>query len=270
MTKVSIIMAVLNGEAWIQEAIDSVRHQTFSDWELIVVDNGSSDETLSIVGAVQDSRILVVSKIEPGVSIARNHGLELANGAYICFLDCDDRLPAESLQARLQVFEKHPSCIVVDGRVDTYSDDFQTMISRWEPKTGGEPFKSMLELSSDYFRGITWMIDRRAVGNNRFREDMAHGEDFVFIIDVLSGGGKHCVTEQTVYDIRKRRGSATANLEGISRGYDQMFEHHKQYPLFSSARHIYIRRVRRILFRSYLKKMNLYQALRHWIKWTFR
>ncbi|MBI1266075.1 MAG: glycosyltransferase [Cryomorphaceae bacterium] len=270
MTKVSIIMAVLNGEAWIQEAIDSVLNQTMADWELIVVDNGSSDSTQDIARAPGDPRIIVVTEPQRGVSYARNRGLEMARGAYICFLDSDDRLPRNSLQVRLDVFENRPHCTVVDGRVDTYHSTFQTIVSHWEPKHNGQPLSSMLALSSDYFRGITWMIDRRALGSIRFREDMAHGEDFIFIIDILSSGGQHSATTQTIYDIRKREGSAMSDLDGISLGYDQMLEHHEQHPLFQPVRSLYIRRVRRILFRSYLKKMNLYQALRHWLKWTLK
>jgi teichuronic acid biosynthesis glycosyltransferase TuaG len=270
MTKVSIIMAVLNGEAWIQEAIDSVLNQTMADWELIVVDNGSSDRTQDIACALGDPRIIVVTEQQRGVSHARNRGLDMVRGAYICFLDSDDRLPKNSLQARLKVFENQPHCTVADGSVNTYHNTFKTIDSRWEPKNGGQPLPSMLALSSDYFRGITWMIDRSAIGNIRFREDMAHGEDFIFIIDVLSRGGQYSVTSETTYDIRKREGSAMSDLDGISLGYDQMLDHHEQHPLFQPARSLYIRRVRRILFRSYLKKMNLYQALRHWLKWTLK
>lgn len=106
---ISIIMPCLNGEQHIQMAIDSVLAQTLKDFELIVVDNGSTDHTPEILGAVNDPRLRVFVLSKRGVSYARNRGLREARGAFIAFLDSDDTWSAEFL-------EKMYSALIVDPR----------------------------------------------------------------------------------------------------------------------------------------------------------
>lgn len=98
MPLISIIMPCLNGAEHIQTAIDSVLAQTFGDYELIVVDNGSTDRTPEILAAVNDPRLKVLSWGERGVSLARNLGLREARGSMIAFLDSDDTWNAEFLE----------------------------------------------------------------------------------------------------------------------------------------------------------------------------
>ena len=95
---ISVIMPCLNGEQHIQAAIDSVLAQTFDDFELIVVDNGSTDRTSEILGSVNDPRLRVLALPERGVSRARNRGLREARGTFIAFLDSDDTWSAEFLE----------------------------------------------------------------------------------------------------------------------------------------------------------------------------
>jgi len=95
---VSVIMPCLNSEWHIQTAISSVLAQTFNDFELIVVDNGSTDRTPEILGAVNDPRLRVFNLPERGVSRARNLGLLKARGSFIAFLDSDDTWNAHFLE----------------------------------------------------------------------------------------------------------------------------------------------------------------------------
>lgn len=89
---VSIIMPAYNVDEYIEESIRSIQAQTYPNWELIVVNDGSTDTTQAVVErlASQDSRIRLVTQPNGGVSRARNRGLELARGEYISFLDGDD------------------------------------------------------------------------------------------------------------------------------------------------------------------------------------
>ena len=91
-------MPCLNGERHIQAAIDSVLAQTFDDFELIVVDNGSTDRTPEILDAIDDPRIRVLTLAERGVSLARNSGLRSARGNFVAFLDSDDTWSATFLE----------------------------------------------------------------------------------------------------------------------------------------------------------------------------
>lgn len=98
LPQVSVIMPCLNGEQTIRAAVDSALAQSLDDFELIVVDNGSTDRTREILGSVDDPRLRVLTLPERGVSRARNLGLREARGAFIAFLDSDDSWSPEFLE----------------------------------------------------------------------------------------------------------------------------------------------------------------------------
>lgn len=112
---VSILMPAYNGEKFIQQAIESVLAQTHQNWELIVVDDGSTDSTAKIVTAFKDPRILYVYQENQGQAAALNHGLDLARGDYITTLDVDDWFTPHSLRDRVLYLEAHPQYDVVYG-----------------------------------------------------------------------------------------------------------------------------------------------------------
>ena len=90
--KISVILSAYNEEKFIRKAIESVINQTLKDIEIIIINDGSTDSTLSIINgyANEDSRIVVVDQENIGLGAARNKGMKMANGEYITFLDGDD------------------------------------------------------------------------------------------------------------------------------------------------------------------------------------
>lgn len=118
MPLVSVIMPVYNGEHFITEAIDSVLAQTLSDWELIVVDDGSTDETPEVLKRYVDPRILTIRQENKGEGGARNTGLDIAHGVFIGFLDADDLYLPNSLADFVTYFIAHPEVGVL------YSDGY--------------------------------------------------------------------------------------------------------------------------------------------------
>ena len=114
-TLVSIIMPAYNGEAYIAQAIDSVRAQQYENWELIVVDDGSTDTTAQIVSAYEDPRIHLNYQENRGQAAALNHGLDRASGEFITTLDVDDWLTPNSLLDRVRFLEQHPEFGAVYG-----------------------------------------------------------------------------------------------------------------------------------------------------------
>lgn len=95
---VSVIVPAYNVEPYIRRCVESLIHQTLSDIEIIVVDDGSTDRTATIVRSIADPRIRLLSKANGGVSSARNAGLDVARGQFIQFLDGDDWIEADALQ----------------------------------------------------------------------------------------------------------------------------------------------------------------------------
>lgn len=113
MPKISVIIPAYNAERTIKETITTVQKQTFQDFELIVINDGSKDRTLEIVQSIKDERIKVFSYENGGVSTARNRGISRANGEYIAFLDADDLWTSDKLELQLAAFKKNPKAGVV-------------------------------------------------------------------------------------------------------------------------------------------------------------
>jgi glycosyltransferase involved in cell wall biosynthesis len=105
---VSVIIATHNFGQYIEEAVNSVLSQGVADLECIVVDDGSTDDTCQRLMRIQDSRLRVIRLEKVGVGAARNHGLEVATGKYIAFLDADDRWCPTKLQRQIAVLESEP------------------------------------------------------------------------------------------------------------------------------------------------------------------
>ena len=108
MPTISVVIPAYNAEHTILDTIKSVQQQTFSDYEIIVINDGSEDRTLELVEQVEDSRVKVFSYSNGGLSTARNRGIARATGEYITFLDADDLWTPDKLEAQLAALQKHP------------------------------------------------------------------------------------------------------------------------------------------------------------------
>lgn len=110
---ISIIIPTFNRREFLVRAIRSVVEQTFQNWELIVVDDGSSDESQQSVQRFRDKRIHYIFQKHCGVSSARNTGIRLARFPWICFLDSDDHWQPDKLQRQVEELERHPNYQVI-------------------------------------------------------------------------------------------------------------------------------------------------------------
>ncbi len=118
MPTVSVVIPLYNSEKTIQSSIDSVLNQTFSDFELIIINDGSTDQSLDIVKAFQDKRLHILSFQNSGAAAARNRGIANAKGHYIAFLDADDLWTPDKLIDQVSAFKKNPDT----GLVYSWSD----------------------------------------------------------------------------------------------------------------------------------------------------
>src|SRR5438874_12024057 len=106
--RVSVIIPTFNGSALLGESIASVLAQTYQDFELIVVDDGSTDNTSGVVASFATKQIRYIHQVNRGVGAARNTGAKAANGELLVFLDHDDLLLPDCLQMRTAFFDEHP------------------------------------------------------------------------------------------------------------------------------------------------------------------
>jgi glycosyltransferase involved in cell wall biosynthesis len=120
--KVSVVMPVYNGELYLREAIDSILNQTFSDFELIVMDDGSTDGSVEIVRTYADPRIrFIANPVNQGVRFIANQLNQLAQAEYIARMDCDDISLPQRLAKQVEYLDRHPDVAVV-GAQSIYID----------------------------------------------------------------------------------------------------------------------------------------------------
>ena len=144
---ISIIMPAYNAQKYIKESIDSVLNQSFENFELIIINDGSKDNTEHIIKEYQDQRIVLISQKNGGVSNARNAGLKLAKGKYITFLDADDTFPKDSLKSRFEYLESNSKIDLVDGIVEVKDENLQKTIRKYEPYYEGKLLPELLKLN---------------------------------------------------------------------------------------------------------------------------
>ena len=109
---ISVIIPLYNKEDYISTSIKSIFKQSYNDYEIIVVNDGSTDKSVDIVKAFNDERIRIINQKNAGVAAARNKGIEEAKGEYIAFLDADDEWKEDYLATQMELAEKYPQCDV--------------------------------------------------------------------------------------------------------------------------------------------------------------
>lgn len=120
---VSIVVPAWNAGRWLEETLNSALGQTWPAIEIIVVDDGSTDDTLDIARRFESPRVRVVTQVNAGASAARNHGLRLAQGDYIQFLDADDLLAPDKIAAQMVRFQSGPMSVLSAGPWARFSTD---------------------------------------------------------------------------------------------------------------------------------------------------
>lgn len=123
MPLVSVIIPVYNGELTITSTLQSVLNQSFVDFEIIIINDGSTDSTLNIVSEIQDSRLKTFSYSNAGLAISRNRGFSHAIGDFIAFLDADDLWLEDKLQAQVTALKAHPEAGVAYTWTDYIDED---------------------------------------------------------------------------------------------------------------------------------------------------
>ena len=255
-------MASYNAVAFIDYAIESVLKQSHTDWELIIVNDGSSDSTEKRILNYTDQRIRYKAQSNKGVSNARNTGLALMSGDYFCFLDADDILPPESLKARLKIFEEYLTAKFVDGAVAIFDGPDKGVTKRWQPSFTGEPFNHLLRLDAAVFFGPTWMIKRKPGKTYAFKEGLTHCEDLLFYMELAREGGIYDYTDEVVLHYRKGHASAMSNLDGLEKGYRTLLAEVNQWPDVTQDQKDILRiKIRSIMAKSYLSKGQLKKSI---------
>lgn len=217
MPDVSIIVPVYNSEKYLKGCLESILAQTFEDFEVIVIDDGSSDVSLDIARKYEASfsRIKVIQNSRnEGAAVARNRGLDVATGKYVCFVDSDDIIHRNMLKTMYTEAEAVEADVVQCGYSARLVD---------EPKIRykGKSYPSERAVVDFLeFRGINGYIGgkfirRRTIGSCRLPSALRVGEDGVFLFEVLSMSSIIRCIDIPLYCYREREDSLS-NKGGFS------------------------------------------------------
>lgn len=207
---ISVVVPVYKVEKYLDKCVQSILAQTYKDFELILVDDGSPDSCPGMCDeyAKKDKRIRVIHKENGGLSDARNHGIDVAKGNYITFIDSDDYVSMDYLEVLVGLHNKYNADICVGGISTFYEDEAPTCYGDIKEKvfTGIEALKNMLYQDMLDTSACAMLLPTEVAREHPFPVGKYH-EDELTTYKYYSSVNNVAVTTKTLYFYLQRRGS---------------------------------------------------------------
>lgn len=211
--KISIIVPIYNSENDLDQCIESIANQTYKNIEIILVNDGSTDDSINICRKWEsiDSRIVLIDKQNEGVAKARNDGLEKATGEYIGFVDHDDFIESNMYEIMIDDMLEHNADIVMCSSTGIYEDGSTT-----KGYTNYKSFEidknDLIKRMQNYekiFCSSVWskLYKREVVGELKFDTEIILGDDYYFNGIAYTNIDKFYYDERSLYNYRIREGS---------------------------------------------------------------
>lgn len=222
---VSIIVPIYNAEQYLRRCVDSILNQEYTDYELLLVNDGSTDASGDICEEYgdRDPRVIVIQKENTGVSDSRNRALERARGKYLQFLDSDDWITPDATRLFVRAAEEYGCDMVI-------SDFYRVVGERLSPKgdieeegvlTREEFAAHMMENPADFYYGVLWnkLYRRDIVEEHKLRmdTDISWCEDFMFNLEYIRYAKVFYALHAPIYYYVKRKGSLASQGINISK-----------------------------------------------------
>lgn len=230
---VSVIMPVYNGEAYIEIAIRSVMAQTYKNWRLLVVDDGSTDSTIAIVQQLMqdDSRIqLLRNPVNMGVAKTRNRGLDLCDGDYVAFLDADDIWHSEKLTTQIEKMKLENADLAYTSYAVVNCDGNQIKKPYLVP--GSVTFDELLK--ENVIGCSTVVLSSSVAKKRRFEVDFYH-EDYCLWLDLLQQGHRAVGCTEVLVDWRLISNSRSFNKKRSAMNRWRIYREHLKLPVMKST-----------------------------------
>ena len=222
---VSIIVPIYNAEQYLRRCVDSILNQEYTDYELLLVNDGSTDASGDICEEYgdRDPRVIVIQKENTGVSDSRNRALDRARGKYLQFLDSDDWITPDATRLFVRAAEEYGCDMVI-------SDFYRVVGERLSPKgdieeegvlTREEFAAHMMENPADFYYGVLWnkLYRRDIVEEHKLRMDTNINwcEDFMFNLEYIRYAKVFYALHAPIYYYVKRKGSLASQGINISK-----------------------------------------------------
>ena len=237
---VSIILPVFNAERFLSQCLDSILRQTYQDWELIAVDDGSKDGSIEILKSYEkrDNRIHIISKENEGVSIARNVALEQTHGDYIYFVDSDDIVMPEGLMILVKAMESNKTTFIKSDFLPIDEQGKQVFINkkqvirrRYDGKVmDSEKFFKKI-LMKEYF--LWTCLFRKEIIEKYHIQFIPYCrlmEDAAFVVDYLLYSDRNVYKDACIYGYRKYEGTVSAANKDYTEDMMLIKKHLLEFP----------------------------------------
>ncbi|MDE5802908.1 MAG: glycosyltransferase [Lachnospiraceae bacterium] len=214
--KVSIIVPVYNAEKYIRETVDCVKAQTYPDWELLLVEDGSTDESLRILEELEkgDTRIHVLQQENGGAARARNHGLSKAEGRFVAYLDADDLWSPDKLEKQLAFMAEKDAAFSFTGY--EFADEKGKGTGKIVKVPETMQYKQALKNTTIFTSTV--MFDTTKLSKEKLNMPIIKSEDTALWFKVLRGGvTAHGLNENLVRYRRPANSLSSNKLEAIRR-----------------------------------------------------
>lgn len=209
--KISVVMPVYNAEQYLDKAIQSILNQSYSDFEFIIINDGSLDSSLKIIKKFkrQDKRIFLIDKDNGGIVEALNQGLRIAKGKYIARMDGDDVAYLNRFEEQIKVFENNPQIDLVYTDTMLIDKNGDVVCDSWRPDLE----KTLLNLKINTFvPHPTVMFNKNTVLKlGGYTQKRPHAEDLDLWLRMLNHGCKFFYLKKTLLNYRLNPNSVRAN-----------------------------------------------------------
>lgn len=238
--KISVIVPVFNCEAYLPACIDSILMQTYSDLQIILVDDGSTDRSSEICDQymLQDSRVRVFHQENQGVSSARNQGLQAATGELISFIDSDDTLEPDMYELLVSNMEKYNAEISHCGFNRIEGNNIRPIYGTEQTAVHNREQALKCLIAGHSFTGSLWnkLYKKEILHGLAFREDLKINEDILFNFEVFRRAKKTVFSDYAKYNyLVRENGSACAATASEKKMRDSVIVNQYMYNELSAS-----------------------------------
>lgn len=234
MPMISIIIPVYQAKEYLEKCIDSICKQSFSDFELILVDDGSNDGSEKICDSyvAKDDRIKVIHQSNQGVSSARNVGLDSAAGKYVMFVDADDWIDCNFLKESIEKLEKTSCDVLCHGFMkEIWKDGKKKSLLKGKPVIEGSISRGQMRQYIVKQKGdinvnvFSYLFNIKLLDGIYFDTTMPYAEDAVFVMQTLAKANTYYFDKNCGYHYNARLGSAAYRWQpNLVECYNKSFE----------------------------------------------
>lgn len=234
MKKVSIVIPIYNAEKYLDKCLYTIVNQTYKNIEIILINDGSQDKTLMILEKYQkkDDRIILINKVNTGVSDSRNIGIKKATGDYITFVDADDWIELNMIEEMLNKIEETNVDAIRCNYFRDYEDNTQKIVEKYnnnikEKKLNSKEIKELVLtkiLSGEMPGYMCLLLIKRDIINRLkpLNTQLAMMEDTIFYIDLLLNINSLYIYDKALYHYYYNQNSASKSAENYIRNFENL------------------------------------------------